>query len=78
MLMDWGATWLSCQVPLPEGEVREVLLGCTTPADYPRQQAYLGASIGRYANRIDHARLQRNGATYTLSVLLNSEIRVFR
>ncbi|MGG2142553.1 galactose-1-epimerase [Symbiopectobacterium sp. RP] len=67
MLIDWGATWLSCQVPLPEGEVREVLLGCTTPADYLRQQAYLGASIGRYANRIDHARLQRNGAIYTLT-----------
>lgn len=67
MLMDWGAAWLSRQVPLPEGEVREVLLGCTTPADYPRQQAYLGASIRRYANSIDPARLQRNGPTYTLT-----------
>ena len=25
--MDWGATWLSCKVPM-NGELREVLLGC--------------------------------------------------
>ena len=25
--MDWGATWLSCKVPV-NGELREVLLGC--------------------------------------------------
>lgn len=52
-MMDWGATWLSCQVPV-NGNLREVLLGCQ-PDDYPKQTAYLGASIGRYANRIAHA-----------------------
>lgn len=52
-IMDWGATWLSCQVPV-NGNLREVLLGCQ-PNDYPKQTAYLGASIGRYANRIAHA-----------------------
>lgn len=67
VFMDWGATWLSCQIPLPEGEVREVLLGCATPADYPRQSAYLGASIGRYANRIALARLQHNGSEIALT-----------
>ena len=46
-LMDWGATWLSCQVPLASGERREVLLGCAQPEDYRHQQAYLGAMIGR-------------------------------
>lgn len=52
-VMDWGATWISCKVPL-KGEQREVLLGCQ-PDDYPVQSAYLGASIGRYANRIANA-----------------------
>lgn len=52
-IMDWGATWLSCQVPV-NSNLREVLLGCQ-PNDYPKQTAYLGASIGRYANRIAHA-----------------------
>ncbi|PJG84499.1 galactose-1-epimerase [Conservatibacter flavescens] len=58
-LMDWGATWLSCQVPV-NGELREVLLGCR-PQDYRHQQAYLGATIGRYANRIANSRFLLNG-----------------
>ncbi|OOF48308.1 galactose-1-epimerase [Rodentibacter trehalosifermentans] len=58
-LMDWGATWLSCQVPVKD-ELREVLLGCKIE-DYPVQQAYLGASVGRYANRIANAQFELNG-----------------
>ncbi|BFU59405.1 MULTISPECIES: galactose-1-epimerase [Rodentibacter] len=58
-VMDWGATWLSCQVPV-NGELREVLLGCKIE-DYPIQQAYLGASVGRYANRIANAQFELKG-----------------
>lgn len=57
--MDYGATWLSARVPLADGSVREALLGCATPADYLTQSAYLGACVGRYANRISHAYLTR-------------------
>lgn len=60
-LMDWGATWLSCQLPLKSGHKREVLLGCQTPEDYPRQSAYLGATVGRYANRIANGVIERDG-----------------
>lgn len=60
-LMDWGATWLSAVLPLKSGEQREVLLGCQTPQDYLHQGAYLGATVGRYANRIAHASLQIDG-----------------
>lgn len=59
--MDWGATWLSARVPLRDGSVREAVLGCATPADYLHQSAYLGACIGRYANRISQALLTRSG-----------------
>jgi len=55
--MDWGATWLSARVPMRDGSVRETLLGCATPSDYLHQDAYLGATIGRYANRISKATL---------------------
>ena len=55
--MDWGATWLSARVPMRDGSVRETLLGCATPSDYLHQDAYLGATIGRYANRINKATL---------------------
>lgn len=58
-LMDWGATWLSARVPMKDGSVREALLGCATPADYLQQTAYLGATVGRYANRIANAYLQQ-------------------
>ncbi|MFC3394990.1 galactose-1-epimerase [Brenneria rubrifaciens] len=66
-LMDWGATWLSCQLPMPGGEVREVLLGCAAPEQYPQQSAYLGASVGRYANRIANATFSRGDETYLLA-----------
>ncbi|QKJ86432.1 galactose-1-epimerase [Paramixta manurensis] len=59
--MDWGATWLSARVPMKDGSVREALLGCATPSDYLQQSAYLGATVGRYANRIANARLQTAG-----------------
>ncbi len=60
-LMDWGATWLSAVLPLKSGESRELLLGCRSPADYQRQGAYLGATVGRYANRIANASLPIDG-----------------
>lgn len=50
-----------------DGSVREALLGCATPSDYLHQSAYLGATVGRYANRIAHAQLQHEGQTLHLS-----------
>ena len=61
-LSDLGATWLSCQVPLADGTRREVLLGYDRPEEYLLQPGYLGAVVGRYANRIAQARYVR-GAT---------------
>ncbi|MBK0004338.1 galactose-1-epimerase [Erwinia sp. S38] len=65
--MDWGATWLSARVPMRDGSVREALLGCATPSDYLHQSAYLGATVGRYANRIAHSQLVLNGEAIKLS-----------
>lgn len=64
-LMDWGAGWISCKVPV-HGQLREVLLGCKAE-DYPQQTAYLGASIGRYANRIANSRFELNGQNFVLT-----------
>lgn len=36
-LMDWGATLLSARVPMPDGSVRETLLGCASPEQYINQ-----------------------------------------
>lgn len=65
-LMDWGATWLSAQLPVDSHQHREVLLGCATPAHYPQQNAYLGATVGRYANRIANASLAIAGKSHDL------------
>ncbi|MFJ2975713.1 galactose-1-epimerase [Kluyvera sp. NPDC087067] len=62
-LMDWGATLMSAKIPLQDGSVREALLGCATPEQYTQQAAFLGASIGRYANRIANSRFQLEGQT---------------
>jgi aldose 1-epimerase len=66
-ITDWGATLLSCRVPMPDGSVRETLLGCASPEDYLQQSAFLGASIGRYANRIANSRFVLDGSEVSLS-----------
>jgi aldose 1-epimerase len=66
-LMDRGATWMSCSVPLPDGSRRSVVLGCPSPEAYARQGAYLGATVGRYANRIGGARIAHAGREWQLT-----------
>jgi aldose 1-epimerase len=66
-LMNHGATWLSCQVPLPDGSRREVLLGGPSPQAQQLGRAYMGATVGRYANRIANATLQRDGDVIALT-----------
>ncbi|MGR3808690.1 galactose-1-epimerase [Pasteurella testudinis] len=64
-LSDWGATWLSCRVPVKQ-QLREVVLGCESVAQHVAQSAYLGASVGRFANRIANAEFTLNGKRYPL------------
>ena len=46
---------------------RDIVLGCQTLADYQRQDKYLGALVGRVANRIGGAAFQLNGTDYALA-----------
>lgn len=57
-VMDWGATLLSCRVPMKDGSIRETLLGSPSLEAQVQQHVYLGASVGRYANRIANGQLQ--------------------
>lgn len=63
--MDIGACWTSCQIPVGN-DTREVLLGISSMQDYYRQKAYLGACIGRYANRIAFGRFKIGDRDYQL------------
>ena len=49
--MDVGATWLSACISV-NGEPRELLLRAKNMASHLKQTAYLGAIVGRFANRI--------------------------
>lgn len=56
-----GATWLSCRVPMAGGGWREALVGNDVEHVPQRLSAYMGATIGRYANRIGGARIEGAG-----------------
>jgi aldose 1-epimerase len=57
-VLDIGATWYRLQLRLPGlGAPREVLLRGADPAAHVRNTAYLGATVGRWANRIAHGRI---------------------
>jgi aldose 1-epimerase len=66
-LLDQGATWWSLLVPVPgEAAPREVLLGGPNPQAHLANTAYLGATVGRVANRIAGARLRRGERQWVL------------
>jgi aldose 1-epimerase len=60
-----GAAWTSCLVPVSNSE-REVLLGYQTAADYLTHPGYLGAVVGRYANRIAGSSFDLDGRHFPL------------
>jgi aldose 1-epimerase len=62
----YGATITSIVAPGRNGTRANVALGFTTLAPYLSQTAYLGALVGRYANRIARARFVLDGVTYQL------------
>lgn len=53
-IADRGATWLDCEVPLASGR-RHVILQRAGIAEASADKFYLGATVGRYANRIANA-----------------------
>lgn len=66
-LLAHGAAWVGCRVPLPDGSRREVLLGFDDLASQRANRAYVGAVVGRYANRIAGRMLRRDGLAWPLA-----------
>ncbi|HJT87521.1 MAG TPA: aldose epimerase family protein [Bryobacteraceae bacterium] len=62
----YGATIVSVTAPDRRGVFADVVLGCEDVAGYEHQTAFLGALIGRYGNRIGHARFRLGGVEYRL------------
>ena len=64
---NYGGTVTSIKVPDRNGIFGDVVLGYDTVEEYMRNPRYLGALIGRYANRIGHGRFSLNGVEYQLA-----------
>lgn len=64
---NYGGIVVSLKLPGRDGKVADVVLGYERLEDYRRDPFYLGALIGRCANRIAGARFVLDGKTYTLA-----------
>ena len=67
-LLDLGATVHRLEVTCGDGVRRNVVLGHPSPEDYLSSTDYLGASIGRYANRIAGGTFPLDGREVTVGV----------
>ncbi|HNP66216.1 MAG TPA: hypothetical protein PKH39_19980, partial [Woeseiaceae bacterium] len=65
MLLDFGARLTRIELQLPDG-VRNVILGYKECAGYLADPYFMGATIGRFCNRIAGARFKLGGVDYAL------------
>ena len=65
-VLDYGVIIRSILVPDKNGCPVDVVLGYDTLEEYVADDAYFGATIGRFANRIRGAQFQLNGEAYAL------------
>lgn len=66
-ILTYGGTLTTILVPDRSGKLADVTLGYDTLAEYEKGDAYFGALIGRYANRIARGRFSIDGAPYQLA-----------
>ena len=64
---DYGATLVKLLVPDADGNVADVVLGHDTPGGYHNSTCFLGAIVGRSANRIAGASFELDGKTWALT-----------
>jgi aldose 1-epimerase len=65
-ITNYGGTVVSLKVPDRSRKFADVVLGYDDVSGYENGKSYFGAIVGRYANRIAHAKFTLDGATYTL------------
>lgn len=66
-VINYGGAVISLKTPDHEGEFENIVLGYETLADYESGVSYMGALIGRFANRIANGVFELNGETYSLA-----------
>ena len=65
--LSFGGVIQSILVPDRAGVLADVTLGYDTLPEYEKDKSYLGALVGRYANRIRGGRFSLDGREYTLA-----------
>lgn len=65
-ITDYGATLVSFSCPDGTGQFADIVLGFDTLQGYLDSDAYMGATVGRFANRIANGEFKLNGKHYTL------------
>lgn len=67
-IITFGAAIRALTVPNRHGGLVDVALGYDTLEEYVRNGGYLGATVGRFANRIAEGKFRLNGQSYNLAV----------
>ena len=65
-VIPYGGAITSLKTPDRHGELVDIVLGYDTVDDYIRNPRYVGALIGRHANRIAYGKFSLNGVEYNL------------
>ena len=65
-ITNFGGRIVSVMVPDKDGQMRDVVLGFDSIQDYISKPSDFGASIGRYANRINQGKFTLDGVEYQL------------
>src|SRR5688500_3565957 len=66
-VLSFGGVIQSILAPDRSGRLADVTLGYDTLPEYEKDKSYLGALVGRYANRIRGGRFSLDGRDYTLA-----------
>ncbi|XP_069117234.1 galactose mutarotase-like isoform X1 [Argopecten irradians] len=67
-IISYGGIITEVLVPDNQGELGDIVLGFDSMEGYKTNPPYLGALIGRYANRIANGTFSIDGVTYTLPI----------
>lgn len=67
-ITDFGAHIVSFNIPDKNGILTDIVLGFDNCTPYEGAVDYIGATVGRFANRIEKGKFALNGVTYNLCV----------
>ncbi len=66
-LTDWGATLVSVETPDREGNLADITIGCDSLEGWMGNPFYLGATVGRFGNRIRDGKFTLDGRQHQLA-----------